>query len=69
MALSQAEVAAKLDLFSAQLVKVGAEVTAVKDALAAALAAGNEVSPELQAAVDNLGSALQSVDDLNVDQA
>jgi hypothetical protein len=67
MALSQAEVAAKLDVFGLQLGKIAVEVQAVKDALAAALAAGTEVSPELQAAVDNLGSALQVVDDLNPD--
>lgn len=67
MALSQAEVAAKLGVFEVQLGKVALEIQSVKDALAAALAAGSEVSPELQAAVDSLGAALQVVDDINPD--
>ena len=65
---TQEEVIAKLNQLDAQVQKVVAEVLAVKQALADALAAGGEISPELEAAVAALGTSIQVVDDLNPDE-
>jgi len=67
MALSQAELVAKVDVLTTQVTKVQGEIAAVKQALADALANGQAVSPELEAAVNNLGTAIQAADDLNPD--
>jgi len=65
---TQEEVIAKLNQLDAQVQKVGVEVSAVKQALADALAAGGSISPELEAAVAALGTSIQVVDDLNPDE-
>jgi len=64
---TEAEVIAKLNLLDSQVQKVGVEVTAVKDALADAVANGGQISPALEAAVAALGTSIQVVDDLNPD--
>lgn len=68
---SQAEVAAGLATASAQLQKIGAESTTTLEkvrVLEDQIANGN-VSPELQAAFDDLKVQLQKVDDLVPDAA
>ena len=64
---TEAEVIAKLNLLDSQVQKVGVEVSAVKTALADALANGGQISPALEAAVVALGTSIQVVDDLNAD--
>lgn len=61
------EAVAKVNAQAAQLTKIGTEVTAVKDALAAAIEAGNTVPQALADAINAVGVEIQTVDDLNAD--
>jgi len=63
MALSQAELAAKLEAATAKVTKIGTEVQALKDII---VSQGN-VTPEVEAALASLETALTGVDDLNPD--
>lgn len=67
MSATTDDMVSKLSGFSAQLDKITAEVQAVKDALAAALAAGNTVPAALVDAINAVGVKIQAVDDLNAD--
>jgi hypothetical protein len=62
--MTQAEAAQKLNTALTQIGKVKTEVEKLKEA---AQNAGN-VSPELQAAIDGVSSAIQGVDDINPDE-
>lgn len=64
---TEQEIIEKLNLLSSQVEKVGVEVSAVKQALADAIADGGAISPALEAAVAALGTSIQVVDDLNAD--
>ena len=67
---TQAELATDLTALNDQVTKIGTETEGLKTAVAAleaALAAAGSVTPELQAAVDNLKAKVQSVDDLVAD--
>jgi hydroxymethylpyrimidine/phosphomethylpyrimidine kinase len=57
----------KIEALTAQVEKVAGEVSAVKAALANALAGGSSVPQIVQDAIAKLGSAIQAADDLNVD--
>ena len=59
----------KVNAQTLQLNKISGEVTAVKNALSAAVAAGETVPEALAAAINSAGEAIQQVDDLNVDAA
>lgn len=64
---SQAELADQIRAATSQLQKIGTETKSLVekiDALQAIIDAGGEVSPELQAAVDELKTQAQVVDDL-----
>ena len=61
------ELVAKVDAQGVQLDKVFTEVTAVKQALADALAAGQTVPQALVDAINGVGVKIQAVDDLNAD--
>lgn len=67
MAQTQAQLAATIDAMNNQLVKIGTEsatsVQMIAD-LKAIIAAGADVTPELQAAVDRLAAQIQKVDDM-----
>ncbi len=65
--MNTTEALEKIEAQTAQIQKIGGEVTAVKDALAAAIAAGNTVPAELEAAINGMGVEIQAVDDLNAD--
>ena len=67
MALSQADATATLQAYDAQMQKINAEVLAVQQALADAQAAGQVVSPALEAAINSLGASITAVDNLNPD--
>jgi len=60
---TQAEAAEKLNQVTAQLVKVQAEIQKLIDAAASE----DEISPELQAAIDGVSAAAQAADDKNPD--
>jgi len=64
---TQAELAVQVTALTDQVGKIGAEtrtlLTRVEELLAV-IAAGGEVTPELQAAVDGLKAQVQVVDDL-----
>jgi uncharacterized hydantoinase/oxoprolinase family protein len=65
--LTQAELAAQVATIGAQVTKIGAETTkllAKIDELNAVIAAGAGVTPELQAAVDEVAAQAKTVDDL-----
>ena len=67
---TQAELANDLTALNDQVTKIGTETEGLKAAVAsleAALATAGSVTPELQAAVDNLKARVQSVDDLVAD--
>lgn len=61
--MEQSEAAVKLTAVANQLVKIKAEVQALKDALETA----DDVSPELQAAIENVITVTQATDDINPD--
>lgn len=65
--MTEQELLDKITAQTAQIEKVGTEVSAVKSELAAALAAGFTVPPALVDAINAQGAALQAVDDLNPD--
>lgn len=64
---TQAEVAAALVALKDQVTKVGTEVSGKLDELAAAIAAQGNASPEVEAALADLTTAVQAVDDLVAD--
>ena len=64
---TQAELGVKIDALTAKAVKIGLEVSAIKDLLAEAGGAGGTITPELMAKVDALDAQLTLVDDLNPD--
>lgn len=71
---TQAELATSVATLTVQVTKIQTEVQsaaqALRDqiaALEAIIAAGGAAIPELEAAVDGLRGALQTLDDLNVD--
>lgn len=61
--MTQEEAIAKLDAQAAQLTKIQTEVQALIDAGA------NQpnITPELEAAINRVGAAIQTVDDQNAD--
>jgi hypothetical protein len=61
--MDQTQLAEKLDAVTGQVGKIRTEVQGLKDALAAS---GN-ATPEVEAALARLETAVQGVDDLNVD--
>lgn len=67
MALTQQQLAQQLTDLKAQVEKVKAEVQAKLDALATAIENDKNVSGEVETAFGELKTAVQGVDDLNVD--
>lgn len=61
--LSNKDAAIKIDALTTQLGKIATEVQALKDAVANS----ENVSPEVEAALANLVTAVSGVDDLNTD--
>lgn len=66
---SQAEQAAALRALSAQLTKARAEIIRAVDRLALALANAGATTPEVDAATADLQAVVQTLDDLNPDEA
>jgi hypothetical protein len=65
--MNQAELVAQLDALKAQVDKSKAEIVAKVADLEAELANAGQVSPEVEARLNALKSAVQAVDDLNPD--
>ncbi len=71
MAMTQAEAVAALTKTNETLVKVSnetdsllAEIKRLNEALAAAIAAGNQITPELKAAIEAVDTRANSIDAL-----
>lgn len=66
---SQAELAQQLSDLTAQTEKARAEIVGKVASLEEAITNAGNVTPEVEAALASLKAAVQSVDDLNPDQA